>query len=73
MLYSRMLPHPIAILRFTEIQVDKSSRENQQKSVIKNTFDVCIKFFCKGAVKKAPFLKNCGQEAGKIFCQKCCL
>ena len=51
MLYSRILLRPIAILRFTEIQVDQSSREDQQKSVIENTFDVRIQFLGKVAVK----------------------
>ena len=46
------------MLRFIEIPVDQSSHENQQKSMIKNIFDVCIQFLCKMAVKKAPFLKK---------------
>ena len=38
-----ILPHTgIAILRFTEIKVDQSSREDQQKGEIENTFEVCI-------------------------------
>ena len=44
---------------FAEINVDQSSREDQQKSVIENTFDVCIDFLCKAAVKKAPFSEKC--------------
>ena len=47
---------------FTEIKVDQSSREDQQKSVIENTFDVSIEILCKAAVEKAPFLKNVSFE-----------
>ena len=44
---------------FAEINVDQSSREDQQKSVIENTFDVSIEFLCKAALEKAPFLEKC--------------